>query len=90
MTTRTPGVKIGLPLRLIVWFSRFPDEELSATEVKQKFGDGDIYSRLRNYTTYGLLLARKGPRFTPRGGTQEEYYYSAGPRLKAMIKKYEV
>jgi hypothetical protein len=87
---RTPALKIGLPLRVIVWFARFPDEELSTTEIKERFKTDDVYARLRQFIDTELLSTRRGAKFRKGGGMQSENYYSAGKRLREMIKKYEV
>ena len=87
---RTPSIKIGLPLRLIVWLARFPDEELSSSAIRSKFGHVHVHQSLRKYVSNGLLCVRDGPRQIAGGGTQTEAYYSAGERLQTMIRRYEV
>jgi hypothetical protein len=70
------------PLTIVIFFARYPDEELLAGDAALKLGcsSSDVHRRLRWQLENGLVASSGGG-----PGSRQQATYTAGPRLLQMI-----
>lgn len=77
----------GLAFRVVLWFARNPDEELTSADISTKWQDlevRNVSSRLRKYRSDGILNCSASPERCKSGA--KELTWSAGPALLELIK----
>mgnify|MGYP003508504269 CR=1 FL=1 len=77
----------SLAFKVVLYFARNPDEELTSADIAAKFTDNsvkDVSGRLRKYRAGGILNCVESDQRTRTGA--RALTWSAGPELLDMIK----
>jgi hypothetical protein len=77
----------GLAFRVIIYFAKNFDEELTSSDIATKWPDlhgGDVSLRLRYYRRANMLECRESAKRLKNGA--KELTWSAGPALLEMLK----
>lgn len=76
----------GLAFRVLLWFARNPDEELTTTDILERWDlppGTPLPKSLRNYREARLVNCAEAPSRLPSGG--KALTWSAGPLLLEML-----
>ena len=80
----------SLAFRVVLYFARNPEEELTSSDIAVKWGNGDIKDvagRLRKYRAGGVLACVESPKIPAKMARNnfKELTWSAGPALLEML-----
>jgi hypothetical protein len=77
-------LKLGLPLKALLWFAHDPEDKLTTTELSEMFGQPteQVACALRYARVNGLLEARWSLKMK---GQYREKVWTAGPKLREII-----
>jgi hypothetical protein len=82
--TKVAPLKIGLPLKVLLWFAHDPEDKLTTSEISEMFDQptGQVACSLRYARVNGLLEAKWALKMK---GVYAEKIWTAGPTLLEII-----
>jgi hypothetical protein len=81
---RTAQTRLGVALKILLWFAHDPDDKLTTSELAEMFGSprNNVACALRYARMNGLLESK---RTTKKFGMGQQMLWTAGPKMREII-----
>ena len=84
VAVRTAQTRLGVALKILLWFAHDPDDKLTTSELAEMFGSprNNVACALRYARMNGLLESK---RTTKKLGMGQQMLWTAGPKMREII-----